>query len=406
MWKIKTNGGCKLVNIQIKSATSKAKWLMEIATKPELKVNFDLFVSITDIQKGNNSGRDLISMLKPHISSVVSIDSPFDKEALKSVSIFERKKGIAEIKAWDEENIFYNPLIISKSGKTLTETEYFRKNGIYKLGQLLEEKSKEARNLPFDRKLTALANNITLDTGIKKEDMVFLGNGEEVKMSMITQKELYEDAILKMSTDHIYQSKWVIKLHTVIVWEKVWNSVHNLLLSNKTKSAIWEQLHLNFYTQYSYNKWHDKVDVCPLCNKVPDSIYHIILHCDFVNTIWIQMQPILSRLYRKSIDNEEKALGIIHIKSTTGIILRNWLTYKMREQILLFERSAYHSSKVACLDLFKAKFNQSMASDIKQLMFRYNNENNLDRFDKIIAYQGILCEKVQDGEYRLNKIIS
>ena len=43
MWKIKSYGGCKLVNIQIKSETSKAKWLMEIATKPQFKVNLELF---------------------------------------------------------------------------------------------------------------------------------------------------------------------------------------------------------------------------------------------------------------------------------------------------------------------------------------------------------------------------
>ena len=106
----------------------------------------------------------------------------------------------------------------------------------------------------------------------------------------------------------------------------------------------------------------------------------------------------------KPINNEEKALGIIHIKRTIGILLRNWLTYRMREQILHFERLAYHSSKTASLNLFKARFNQSMAYGIKQLMFRYNNENKLSLFDKIVAYRGILCEKVQEGEYRLKTI--
>ena len=85
-------------------------------------------------------------------------------------------------------------------------------------------------------------------------------------------------------------------------------------------------------------------------------------------------------------------------------MLRNWLTYKMREQALQFERKAYHSSKAASFNLFKAKFNQSMAYDIKQLMFRYNNEGKLSKFDNIIGYQGILCEKIQEGEYRLKKI--
>ena len=111
-------------------------------------------------------------------------------------------------------------------------------------------------------------------------------------MSTITQKGLYEDAILKMTTDHIYQTKWMTKLQTVIVWEEVWITVHNVLLS-----IIWEQLHLNFYTQYSYNKWHKVHNICPLCSKVPESIYHIILNCDFVNKVWIDIQPLLSSLH-------------------------------------------------------------------------------------------------------------
>ena len=60
MWKIKTYGGCKLVNVQIKSETSKAKWLMEMVTKPQFKINLDIFTNLVGTQKGNIKGRDLI----------------------------------------------------------------------------------------------------------------------------------------------------------------------------------------------------------------------------------------------------------------------------------------------------------------------------------------------------------
>ena len=196
------------------------------------------------------------------------------------------------------------------------------------------------------------------------------------------------------------------KLQTLIVWEEVWNTVHNFLLSNKTRTIIWEQLHLNFYTQYSYNKWHNKHSICPLCRKVPESIYHVILHCDFVNNIWTQIQPKLSSLHRLTITDQEKALGIVTIKSTTSIMLRNWLTYKLREQVMLFERIAYHSSRTPCYDLFKAKFNQAMALEIRHHLFRFKNENKLPIFDEIIAYKGILCEKIQEGEYRFKIILT
>ena len=405
IWKIKLNGGCKLANIQIKSETSKAKWLMDISTNPTLKVNLDIFTSLIGIQKGNTSGRDLVFMLKPHITKMC-IQSAFYKEALMAITRFERKKGISVVTKWDEEHIFYNPLILGRTGKVLKETDYFHKNKIYKLGQLLEETAKEAQSLPFDKNLSTLAKNIRLDTEVKKEDIVILGDHKEVKMSLITQKQLYKDAILKMSTDHTYQNKWVEKLQICIVWEEVWNTVHNFLISNKTRTIIWEILHLNFYTQYSYNKWHKENRTCPLCRKVPESIYHIILHCDFVNNIWSQIQPTLSSLHSLPITDAEKALGIIDIKTTPGILLRNWLTYKLREQIMLFERKAYHSSKAASIDLFKAKYNQSMAFEIKQFLFRYKNENKLSFFDHIIAYNGVLCQKVREGEYTFRILLT
>ena len=221
-------------------------------------------------------------------------------------------------------------------------------------------------------------------------------------MSLITQKELYEEAVLKISTDHSHQSKWVIKLGIVIVWEEVWNTIHNILVTNKTKTG--EQVHLNFYTQYSYNKWHHTNDMCPLCKNIPQNIYHIILDCPFVNTIWAHIQPILFQFDKNSISDEEKAFGIVRITNTPGLLTRNWLTYKMREEIMNFERMAYHSPHRASISLFKAKFNNSMASEIKRLMNKYNDEYKLHLFDKLVAYRGILCEKLLEGEYRLKPI--
>ena len=46
--------------------------------------------------------------------------------------------------------------------------------------------------------------------------------------------------------------------------------------------------------------------------------------------------------YTSTVTNEEKAFGIVKIKLTIGIILRNWLTYKLREEVMLFERRTYH----------------------------------------------------------------
>ena len=77
-----------------------------------------------------------------------------------------------------------------------------------------------------------------------------------------------------------------------------------------------------------------------------------------MNQVWIQAQPLLNALHEKPITDEEKALGIVNMKGTADIMLRNWVTFKLREQIMFFERKASKSSRFASLDNFKAKFNQ------------------------------------------------
>ena len=144
-------------------------------------------------------------------------------------------------------------------------------------------------------------------------------------------------------------------------------------MTNKTKSAIWEQLHLNFYTQYSYNKWNDVKEPCPLCKKEPKSIFHIILHCDYVKDIWTQLQPTLLKLSSRSLDDAEKSLGIVQIKKPPCIIVRNWLGYKLREHVLLFERRAYRQSRTPSVEILKATYSQSIAIDVKDLMYTLNN---------------------------------
>ena len=247
-------------------------------------------------------------------------------------------------------------------------------------------------------------SKIVLNTDVSKEDTLVTKTGEKIKITQLTHKKLYEEALLHTVGDHHSQVKWVIKLNTSITWEDVWNTVHNILSTNQTKSIIWQQLHLNFYTQYSYNKWHQKQDMCPLCKKMPENIFHIILHCDFTNKLWEGIEPLLKDLYPVPVSEEEKAFGIVQKKSTTGILLRNWLTYLLRDCIMQEEKEAYHSSKPN-LGKIKKRFNQTMEFEILMKIIRYENENNLAFFDEIITHKKeVLCKKRENEKYQITEV--
>ena len=81
---------------------------------------------------------------------------------------------------------------------------------------------------------------------------------------------------------------------------------------------------------------------CPLCGKVPESIFHIILNCELVSTIWEDIRSLLLRLHPVQPNEEEKAFGIVHKKPPPGIRVRNWLTFLIRRFIAKMERRAHY----------------------------------------------------------------
>ena len=317
MWKTPPRGGIKLINLKIKSQTSKAKWLIDIATNPDLKLNLDIFTTLMGTQKGHITGRDIIFLQKSYFQKLLKTECNFYKEALLSLSVLETKKGINNISCWDQEHIFYNPLFLM-GNRTLSDTKNLEESGIYRYEQLLQEKDKEGKNLPHNKILTNMLNKIQINTSIRQDDVLITVQEEEIKMKQITQKLLYEETLFKISRDHHSQVKWVEKLNTPIEWELVWKTVHNFLSTNRTKTLIWQQIHLNFYTQYSYNKWHKKTERCPMCLTIPESIYHTMLHCDFTNNFWQEIEPLLKKLYPVAVTEEEKAFGIVQQKKTNG----------------------------------------------------------------------------------------
>ena len=130
------------------------------------------------------------------------------------------------------------------------------------------------------------------------------------------------------------------------------------------------------------------------------------MHCEFTNKLWEDIAPILSELHSAPVSEEEKAFGIVQKRTTTGILLRNWLTYLLRECIMQEEREAHYAPNKPNLEKTKQKFNKSMGLEIQIKAIRYKNENNLASFDKIITHAEVLCKKAEDGEYQIRHVFT
>ena len=301
MWKTHEFGGIKLINLELKSQSAQAKWLIQLASNENFRLNLNIFSRLLGPQTGDIKGRDILFLQKSYFQRILKTQSKFYKESLLALANLDIKKGIDNINSWDQEHIFYNPIFLTEDKKTFTLTGYCKKNNIYRYEQLLQEKQKEQQKLKHDKALLRLLNKIKIDTTIRREDILLQGNGDEIHFRQLSQKILYEELLYKIQRDHSSQVKWALKLNIPLIWKDIWNTVHNFLSSNSTKTIIWKQIHLNFYTQYSYNKWHNKQDPCPLCLAIPQDVYHIMFDCQFTNKMWLHMEPCIKKIHHSNV---------------------------------------------------------------------------------------------------------
>ena len=204
----------------------------------------------------------------------------------------------------------------------------------------------------------------------------------------------------------MYQTKWVDadegRLSELIDWDKVWASVHVSFYTEELKSTIWDQIHLNFYTTYNYNKWHRSFQPCPLCNKIPEDVYHLIFDCKFTKIMWKKIEVVLFKITPTSLTDLEKAVGLQlkKGKDECATILRNWLTFSLRHLIMQEERRAYHIKDyyLRSVEKFVVKFNFKVQEELKAKKLIYDHRGAPGKFEDIVTYNNVVAS-VENGVF-------
>ena len=212
------------------------------------------------------------------------------------------------------------------------------------MGKLNRNTKKKVNKIPYQTNIERIFTLITNKDVENRPDNVLRTSDTQtdIKFNELTQKIIYKELILPKYRAQVYETKWLEFLQHAD-WKKVWHSIHNPLSTEQTTTTIWEQIHLDYYTTYCYNKWHNAQDLCPLCEKIPESRIHIILTCPVVKSLWNSIEPHLLNIYPIQITEEEKAFGLQG--KAANIILRNWMTFLLRETIMEQESIAYYNGK-------------------------------------------------------------
>ena len=385
--KLLINGGIKLSNVKLKSEASKIQWLMSLCINPELSLHKALMERLLGVQRGSIHGIELFFVETSYVRHLLRVPSLFYKEAILAMSTLDVDKKIIDVR---QEKVFYNKTFLDDSEKTLNITQYCLKNEIYTLGPILDEVGKRERGLVYERRLTDVFDKIrTLDVENREEFNLHTRSGF-LPFVKVTQKKLYEQ-LLKSNIyrDHHSEVKWVTRMNMPLEWEKIWTSVHNPITSNAIKTSIWSQLHLNSYTTATFNKMFADNDLCPLCSTPVLDRFHIILDCPTVLKLWKDIEPFLRRIYYNAITDHEMAFGISG--TMPYILLRNWITFLLRDVIQSFESRAFYNNlgeqnAIHIKHTFNARVQRevmrsfNMYKNLKRLSYFYKHFNPDNRF--------------------------
>ena len=132
-------------------------------------------------------------------------------------------------------HLFYNPLLANENDKPFVLTKHFDDKKLYTLGQAFEENVKRRMHLPHDKAMVKLFGRVHFKLTHKRNSLE-LRDGSPIEFEEVTQKLFYEEALMRISTDHHSQAKWATKfgLNTLIVWDDAWKSLHeNCLATNR-----------------------------------------------------------------------------------------------------------------------------------------------------------------------------
>ena len=253
-YKLREDGGAKLINVQARSEALKVKWLVELLDGTDSKTHLTLITHLIGRHTGWLAGMELFFTTNKYAKRYLKEIPVFYKEAILKMTQLPFRKQLIDLR---QEKVFFNPIFTTEEDEVLETPYYNPLPHYYTYGILLEEHNHRQNNRAYRKRITQVFDKIKNVDFENREDFSFRYNSKDLSFEKITLKILYRE-ILKIDFYKAHHSlfKWTEeKAHMAIDWDEVWKNLYNHLALEETKSIIWEQTHLNEYNTFYYNKW-------------------------------------------------------------------------------------------------------------------------------------------------------
>ena len=378
--KLREDGGIKLIHINTKAIASRIKWLSEVITNWELAVNKEIIDTLIGQQKHGYYGLNVI-YLSTGIIKRMKIKSTYYDEIIKAMAELEPAKKIEDIQG---ENVLYNNIFKDNKGGKVT-WPYINTVQKRTYGELKIEHDKKENGENHDRRLARYYELIKVEPSTYNDfTLTILGTEgtEIIPMIKIEEKVIYISLIKqKFYRLHKSEIKWVDHFSPELLdFKEIWAALQNNIVSEKTRSCIWEQIHLSFFTTYWFNKISNEKNICPLCKETPQSMKHILLECALVKKLWEEIKGKIMLIVPEAVTQQEMVFGITKDTKKPQYKVRNWITYKLREIVSKQEKATYDKPHVNNEKQIKLKFNKEILKEMTYKYLLHKREGTLNRF--------------------------
>ena len=117
---------------------------------------------------------------------------------------------------------------------------------------------------------------------------------------------------------------------------------------------------------------------CRLCEQEPTHKAHPILDCQFTIKTWEKLKPHLETICRIPVTQDEMAFGLPG--NTKQALLRNWVTFILRQNIMIQHGVAFYQPQVDNLSNFTKRFNKQIRREIFYHYYQALSTQKLQRF--------------------------
>ena len=289
-----TDGGLKLHNLNFFDAALKIGWIKRyINTKSKWSVvpyNFDF--------------DGLFKYGVDYIERLLEITfNPFWLNVLHSLKLLWKDGNI-----FIPENIFLTPLWYNNSFRLQIKKEWILK-GVYTVNDLLQTNGKILSQIDFEQKFQLKTNFLEYGAVTMKIN-AFLQSRESPLYSYSTPNNCIMNVILQKDSKGVSTIyKMLLSKNNSIIENAVykWNSkvgnimVHYDLKKSFSKISMFDDiylryiqfrtLHRRFYTNNILFKMRIKdTPLCNFCNEHDDSNEHMLIECDNVKSLWLEVE--------------------------------------------------------------------------------------------------------------------